>query len=83
MPARELKDRDIDELYGLEPVFEPGARDSGELAEFMSVQCPYCGESFETGVAGCTGQAAARDDQPAAPPGASTRDNAPNTGRCL
>jgi hypothetical protein len=29
----------IDELYGLEPVFEPGAR-SGELQQFATVQCP-------------------------------------------
>ena len=39
----------IDELYGLEPVFEPGAR-AGELTQFVTVQCPYCGESFETAV---------------------------------
>lgn len=39
----------IDELYGLEPVFEPGAG-SGELTQFVTVHCPYCGESFETAV---------------------------------
>jgi hypothetical protein len=43
---------DIDALYGLEPVFEPDQNDAaaaGELgARFVSVQCPYCGEPFET-----------------------------------
>ncbi len=50
MPPRGPQDRDIDELYGLEPVFEPGAGDSDELSGFVSVQCPYCGESFDTAV---------------------------------
>ena len=44
--------RQIDAAYGLEPVFEPGAGEPvGVLAqgsEFHPVQCPYCGESFET-----------------------------------
>jgi hypothetical protein len=40
----------IDALYGLEPVFEPGAESSSGLAPFVTVQCPYCGESFETAV---------------------------------
>jgi hypothetical protein len=44
--------RQIDAAYGLEPVFEPGAGEPvGDLAqgsEFHPVQCPYCGESFET-----------------------------------
>ena len=44
-----LDSRAIDQLYGLEPVFEPGVR-SGELTQFIAVQCPYCGESFETAV---------------------------------
>jgi hypothetical protein len=30
-------------------VFEPGAG-SGELTQFVSVQCPYCGEAFDTAV---------------------------------
>ncbi len=41
----------IDATYGLEPVFEPGTADAGGLpggSEFHQVQCPYCGESFET-----------------------------------
>lgn len=42
--------RSIDELYGLEPVYEPGAQPGGRLPpeEFVAVQCPYCGERFET-----------------------------------
>ncbi len=42
----------IDELYGLEPVYEPATPPGGRLTpeEFVSVQCPYCGERFETRV---------------------------------
>jgi len=43
---------DVDELYGLEPVIEPGdaAAGSGEPEGVQSrpVQCPYCGETFDT-----------------------------------
>jgi hypothetical protein len=44
--------RSIDELYGLEPVYEPSAPPGGRLMpeEFVCVQCPYCGERFETRV---------------------------------
>lgn len=48
----------IDERYGLEPVFEPDqeherehptddAREAAGTQPF-TVECPYCGESFET-----------------------------------
>lgn len=42
--------RDIDRLYGLEPVFEPGEPAAGEggsdaLESFADVTCPYCGET--------------------------------------
>jgi hypothetical protein len=44
--------RQIDAAYGLEPVFEPGAGEavggSAPGSEFHLIQCPYCGESFET-----------------------------------
>jgi hypothetical protein len=44
--------RQIDAAYGLEPVFEPGAGaapgGSAQGSEFHQVQCPYCGETFET-----------------------------------
>ncbi len=41
MPARP---NDIDQLYGLEPVIEPGADTGNELDPFADVACPYCGE---------------------------------------
>ena len=56
-PLRALTDRiasvdarSIDELYGLEPVYEPASPPGGRLMpeEFVAVQCPYCGERFET-----------------------------------
>ncbi len=45
--ARALEAARIDALYGLEPVFEPG-RVGGGLSDFVTVGCPYCGESFGT-----------------------------------
>jgi len=41
----------IDRLYGLEPVWEPGSAEA-RLApeEFVAVRCPYCGERLETRV---------------------------------
>jgi Cysteine-rich CPXCG len=47
-----LDSRTIDQLYGLEPVYEPGNRASAGLLpeEFVPVQCPYCGERLETRV---------------------------------
>ncbi len=44
------EERDIDQLYGLEPVFEPGVGKAAELEQFVPVQCPYCGERLETRV---------------------------------
>ena len=42
----------VDRLYGLEPVYEPGAESSTSLApeEFVAVHCPWCGERLETRV---------------------------------
>ena len=47
-----LDSSSIDQLYGLEPVYEPGTGPSGRLLpeEFVPVQCPYCGERLETRV---------------------------------
>jgi hypothetical protein len=46
-----LDSRDIDQLYGLEPVFEPDAGRRGfHPEEFVAVQCPWCGERLETKV---------------------------------
>ena len=46
------KDSEIDARYGLEPVFEPaqvgGSGGSPGGSEFHRVDCPYCGEPFET-----------------------------------
>jgi hypothetical protein len=58
-PDRTPQDsRSIDERYGLEPVFEPGGQSDGADATATgatdtatascTVECPYCGESFET-----------------------------------
>ncbi|HTC52532.1 MAG TPA: CPXCG motif-containing cysteine-rich protein [Steroidobacteraceae bacterium] len=45
-------DREIDAVYGLEPVFEPadtaGSAGTPGGTEFHLVHCPYCGEPFET-----------------------------------
>ena len=54
-PSRAIRDtpldaQAIDALYGLEPVFEPAEESSPGLTPFVTVRCPYCGESFETAV---------------------------------
>ena len=49
-PRDPMDPKTIDELYGLEPVFEPEDDGSAGLTQFVTVQCPYCGESFETAV---------------------------------
>jgi hypothetical protein len=48
--ATSLDGKNVDTLYGLEPVYEPGdaLADEYDPAPFVTVQCPYCGESFET-----------------------------------
>ena len=60
---RRSSPQDIDALYGLEPVFEPsGAGQSLATAEFHSIQCPYCGERFDTLVDTGTGPATYIED---------------------
>jgi hypothetical protein len=49
-PREPLDPQSIDALYGLEPVLEPGGPGSSQATEFVTIQCPYCGESFETAV---------------------------------
>jgi Cysteine-rich CPXCG len=49
-PRAPLDPQAIDALYGLEPVFEPGGRELAQSTEFVAIQCPYCGEEFETAV---------------------------------
>ena len=37
----------VDELYGLEPVFDPAAQTpTSALGDFVELQCPYCGEVY-------------------------------------
>ena len=42
----------IDVQYGLEPIIEPGLsaddRGASSSVQYHLVQCPYCGENFET-----------------------------------
>jgi hypothetical protein len=47
-----LDARDIDALYGLEPVYEPGQNGLPGLRpdEFVAIRCPSCGERLETHV---------------------------------
>jgi hypothetical protein len=42
----------IDELYGLEPVYEPDqpTRATRLTTEFVAIVCPYCWERYETQV---------------------------------
>ena len=47
---RRLDDEHIDQLYGLEPVWEPAASARLSPEEFVAVRCPYCGERLETRV---------------------------------
>ena len=50
----------IDVQYGLEPVIDPSVPADGGApggAQFHLVECPYCGESFETPVDTSSGSA--------------------------
>lgn len=52
-PSRggELEPEEIDRLYDLEPVFEPGgSHDHIAPQELVTVSCPYCGELLHTRV---------------------------------
>jgi hypothetical protein len=52
VPGRDENPPDLDQLYGLEPVIEPGDGNAGDgssaSVQPRTVQCPYCGEPFET-----------------------------------
>ncbi len=41
----DLDPKAVDEMYGLEPVYEPGEGGSA-LSEFAELQCPWCGEVY-------------------------------------
>jgi hypothetical protein len=45
-----LDEHTVDELYGLEPVFEPGLGEAGALGAYIEYQCPYCCETIGTSV---------------------------------
>ncbi len=45
-----LDEATIDALYGLEPVFEPGAEAGAELGAYAEFLCPYCGEHIGTAI---------------------------------
>jgi hypothetical protein len=47
--------REVDRLYGLEPVFEPDAESGRQLGDFVQLQCPWCGETFGSAVDLTTG----------------------------
>ena len=54
---------DIDALYGLEPVFEPGAATAkAGLGEFVVIECPYCAEFYETPIDLTAGSATQIED---------------------
>ncbi len=46
----QLDSDSVDQLYGLEPVWEPGSGARLAPEEFVAVLCPYCGERLETRV---------------------------------
>jgi hypothetical protein len=57
----------VDELYGLEPVFEPGRSvddrpDDRSVCGVVEVQCPYCGEPFTTALDLSAGSASYIED---------------------
>ena len=64
-PDVKLSDaQSIDVQYGLEPVIEPGVSDDAAPGgvQFHVVECPYCGESFETPVDTSSGSAGYVED---------------------
>jgi hypothetical protein len=68
IPGKQLRKRavklskaqGIDAQYGLEPVIDPSVATDGSASggmQFHRVECPYCGESFETPVDPSAGSA--------------------------
>ncbi|HYL03217.1 MAG TPA: CPXCG motif-containing cysteine-rich protein [Steroidobacteraceae bacterium] len=52
----------IDQLYGLEPVYEPTTAAGLAPEEFVAVRCPWCGERFEIRVDVTAGELAYVED---------------------
>ena len=58
-----LEERDIDQLYGLEPIYEPSRDLKGLLPEqWVAVRCPYCGERLQMAVDITAGECAYIED---------------------
>jgi hypothetical protein len=47
-PFTAAEQAEIDRLYGLDPLLEPGMDGDAALGLFATIDCPYCGESFST-----------------------------------
>jgi hypothetical protein len=66
--ARKEPAPDVDELYGLEPVIEPGedagAGNDAAGLQWRAVQCPYCGEPFDTAIDSSSGSMSYIEDCP-------------------
>lgn len=64
MAVRKENPPGVDELYGLEPVFEPGSGDTADAGRVrtQAVRCPYCGETFETVIDLSSGSASYIED---------------------
>jgi hypothetical protein len=64
LPEKPLNEAEIDALYDLEPVLnvESTAMDRSSASEFAAVECPYCGEAFETRVDTSAGSATYVED---------------------
>ena len=60
-------DAAIDALYGLEPVIDPASEaattgSDREAVQFTTIQCPYCGEPFETSIDASAGSTSYIED---------------------
>jgi cysteine-rich CPXCG protein len=49
-PEKPLSEAEIDEIYGLEPAIgaDSPSIDRSLVEEFVTVNCPYCGEAFDS-----------------------------------
>jgi hypothetical protein len=63
-PEKPPSEAEIDAQYGLEPVLrvESTALDRSAGTEFAVVQCPYCGEAFETRIDSSAGSCSYVED---------------------
>lgn len=60
---RDLDGRQVDRLYGLEPVYEPGQGPTGSRPEeFVAFQCPWCGERLDARIDVSAGAASYVED---------------------